>query len=362
MKRLLALLAVATVPGAAQAPVAYPPVRPGATLAFPRDHGSHPDYRTEWWYVTGSLRTEDGAPLGFQVTFFQSRLPIADGNPSRFAPRHAVAAHVALSDVGGRRLLHAQGVHRAGLGIAGARTGDADVRMRSWRLARGADGLWRARAGDARFALELTFRPTQPVLLQGEAGYSRKGPDPLAASYYYSLPQLAVTGRVRRGGRWTAVTGRAWLDREWSSTILDARATGWDWAGVNLDGGGALTVFQVRGRDGRAQWAGGSYRAPDGARVAFGPGDVRFEPLARWRSPKTGARYPVRQAVSVRVGGAWRRFVLEPAFADQELDGRASGTAVYWEGLVGVSGAARGRGYLEMTGYAQPFAASQARP
>jgi len=360
VKRFLALLALLAAPTVARAPVTYPVVRPGPALAFPRDHGAHARFRTEWWYVTGALRDDAGRPLGFQVTFFQSRLPIADANPSRFAPRHAIAAHAALSDVRAGRLHHAQNVFRAGLGIAGARQGDADVRMRDWRLWRGADGLWRARAGGDDFALELTFRPTQPPLLQGQAGYSRKGPDPEAASYYYSLPQLAVTGRVRRGVQWSNVTGRAWLDREWSSTLLDARAAGWDWAGINLDGGGALTAFQVRGRDGRAQWAGGSYRAPDGGQITFAPGDVRFEPLRRWRSPRSGATYPIAQAVTVRLPGGPRRFVLTPAFPDQELDGRASGTAVYWEGLVGVSGAGRGQGYLEMTGYAAPFA--DARP
>lgn len=343
---LTASIAVASI--AASAPMPYPPVRPGPTLAFPRDHAAHPAFRTEWWYVTGWLRSADGADLGFQVTFFRTRPPVDPANPSRFAAGQVLFAHAALSDPRLGRLLHAERSARAGFGLAGARTGDADVTIRDWRLRRLPDGRWATRVADKDFALALTFAPTQPPLAQGEHGFSRKGPEPQAASYYYSVPHLRVSGRVRRGGAVVAVRGEAWLDREWSSSYLQADAQGWDWTGLNLDDGSALMAFRIRRKAGGVLWAGGSLRRADGTTIVLGPRDVAFRPLARWRSPATGAVYPVAQELSVRLPEGIRRLPLRPLFAAQELDARRSGLPVYWEGAVRTRG---GRGYLELTGY-----------
>jgi predicted secreted hydrolase len=203
-------------------------------------------------------------------------------------------------------------------------------------------------AAGADFGLDLTFTPTQPPLLQGQAGFSRKGPGAGQASYYYSLPQMAVSGTVTRDGKARKVTGRAWLDREWSSTLLDPKAVGWDWAGINLPDGAALTAFQVRDAAGNPVWAGGSWRRADGRLTTLGPGDVTFQALRRWRSPRTKALYPVEQAITVRLPEGERTLTLKPLFDDQELDSRAGGGPVYWEGAVS-DGAARG--YLELTGY-----------
>ena len=350
MIRLLLLLA-ATLAMAA-APVRYPVVRPGVALHFPADHGAHPDYRTEWWYVTGWLRTADGRDLGFQVTFFRTRPPAGDANPSRFAPRQVLFAHAALSDPALGRLLHGERAARAGFGLAEASTVDADVRLRDWRLRRLPDGRFLTHVDGGGFALDLAFRPTQPPLLQGEAGYSRKGPRPEQASRYYSLPHLAVSGTVLRAGVRTPVSGEAWLDREWSSDYLAPAAQGWDWTGLNLDDGAALMAFRVRRRDGGTLWAGGSLRDRAGRVVHFAPGDVSFRTLRRWRSPETGATYPVEQELSVRLPAGVRRFRLVPLFAAQELDGRRGGSPVYWEGAVRTAG---GKGYLELTGYASPL-------
>lgn len=335
---------------AVAAPVAdpYPVVRPGTVLAFPADHGAHPAYRTEWWYVTGWLRTDSGEDLGFQITFFRTRPPVDDANPSRFAAKQVLFAHAALSDPATGRLLHGERAARTGFGLAAARTGDADVAIRDWRLRRAPDGRWATRVAADGFALALDFRPTQPPLLQGRGGYSRKGPRPEQASYYYSVPHLRVTGRVRRGGRVVMVTGEAWLDREWSSDYLAPEAQGWDWTGLNFDDGSALMAFRIRRKSGGTLWAGGALRRPDGATIALGPGDVAFRPLATWRSGATGAVYPVSQEVSIRVGGQIARWRLTPMFAAQELDARRSGLPVYWEGAVRTRG---GRGYLELTGY-----------
>ena len=154
---------------------------------------------------------------------------------------------------------------------------------------------------------------------------------------------------ISRAGERVRVTGRAWLDREWSSTLLDPRAVGWDWAGINMDDGSALMAFQVRGKDGAPVWAGGTFRRPDGSVAKLAPDDVRFEPRRRWRSPATGAAYPVEAAFVVRLPQGVRRFPMTPLFDAQELDGRAAGMPAYWEGAVSTAG---GRGYLELTGYA----------
>jgi predicted secreted hydrolase len=342
--------AAAQTPPPPAAPV-YAPVLPGPPPRFPADHGAHPDYRTEWWYITGWLDTPDG-PEGFQVTFFRSRPPEDPRNPSAFAPRQILFAHAALSDPKRGQLLHDQRIAREGFGLAEASTTDTDIVLDDWRLKRAADGRFAVKAGGKAFGLDLTFTPTQGVLLQGEDGYSRKGPLASEASHYYSLPHLKVSGSVRRVGHTVKVTGEAWMDREWSSSLLDPRAVGWDWTGLNLDDGGALMAFQVRDASGHALWAGGSLRSPKGLVTRFKPGDVTFATRRRWRSPRTGADYPVDQVLTVQLPQGPRRFPLTPLFDDQELDSRAGGGPVYWEGAVRTDG---GRGYLELTGYVAPL-------
>ena len=198
MARFLALLAAmlvlaspaATQPKSAVRLPVFPAVEPGAPLRFPADHGAHPDFRTEWWYVTGWLDAGDGQQIGFQVTFFRSRPSIDQRNPSAFAPKQILFAHAALSDPKLGKLLHDQRAARAGFGLAEAATGDADIVIDDWRFHRTADGRFKAKAGGKAFMLDLNFAPTQPILLQGEGGYSRKGPRPSQASHYYSIPQL----------------------------------------------------------------------------------------------------------------------------------------------------------------------------
>jgi predicted secreted hydrolase len=331
---------------------AFTAVKPGAAMAFPRDHGAHPDFRTEWWYVTGWLKTAQGHDLGFQITFFRSRLAVDSANPSRFTPGQILFSHAALSDPGTGKLVHAQRIARAGFGLAEARTADTHVVIDDWRLDRGADGRFTAHVAGKGFALDLVLSPTQAVILQGQGGYSQKGPAASEASHYYSLPHLRVSGRVSRAGKAANVTGTAWLDREWSSTLLNSRAVGWDWLGLNMDDGGALTLFRVRDARGGDVWAGGSYRDSKGVQTRLGPDDVRFMPGRRWRSPRTGADYPVAPQVIVRLNKRDRVIPVTPMFDDQELDSRGGGGPVYWEGAVRVPG---GRGYLEMTGYAAPL-------
>jgi predicted secreted hydrolase len=336
----------------AAAPEPYPVVAPGRSFSFPADHGAHPNYRTEWWYVTGTVRAENGREFGFQITFFRVRPRLNPANPSAFVERQVIFAHVAVSDGQAKRLLHDSRSARAGFGIAGARLEDGDVAIRDWRLVRLSNGLWRTRVAARGFALDLTMKPTQPPLLQGERGYSRKGPNLADASYYYSVPQMVVRGQIKVGDAAQNVWGKAWLDREWSSNYLDKQGAGWDWTGLNLNDGGALTMFRIRRADGTTLWAGGSYRDAKGSLTALAPSDVTFRTLRRWRSPRTGAVYPVAQSVTVRLPTGIKTLSLTPMFDDQEVDARRSGLPVYWEGAVKAPGAT---GYLELTGYVAPL-------
>ena len=350
-RRSFLALPFAVAAGRVLADVEYPRVAPRA-LVFPRDHGAHPEFRTEWWYVTGWVADTAGRDYGVQVTFFRNRPGVAETNRSAFAPRQLVFAHAALADPRHGRLRHDQRAARAGFELAG--TGEASTRtfIDDWSLSE-IGGRYVAKIAAREFALDLAFVPTQPLLLHGDGGYSRKGPEPAQASYYYSQPQLAVTGMVTVAGTASSVTGAAWLDHEWSSTVMAPDAAGWDWTGINLADGGALMAFRMRDRSGGTLWAGGTLRGADGRVRAFTPDEVRFAATRSWRSPRTGVTYPVGMAVDV--GGM--ALILEPLIDDAELDSRASTGTIYWEGAVRSLAAGRevGRGYLELTGYGTPL-------
>ena len=295
--------------------------------------------------------------IGVQITFFRSRPGIAETGASRFAPRQLLFAHAALARPATGHLLHDQISARTGFRLAEAREDTTNVHIEGWSLQ--LDGnTYVADIAAREFALRLSFAVTAPPLLQGDAGVSRKGPRVEQASYYYSLPQMKVAGTISEGPRTEAVSGIAWLDHEWSSAYLASEARGWDWTGINLDDGSALMAFRIRDRDGNAFWAGGSHRDANGKVSSFGPNDVRFVPLRRWRSPRTNIEYPV--AMRLEIGSRAfepHTFDLAPLMDDQELDARASVGTVYWEGGVrAMQGAATiGRGYLELTGYGAPL-------
>ena len=351
-RRTLLLLALASPSLRVQAQFQYPAVVEGTALRFPRDHGAHPAFRTEWWYLTGTLRDAAQHELGVQITFFRSRPGVAEGGTSAFAPRQLLFAHAAIADPRVGRLHHDQRALRAGFGLAEASETTTDVRLDDWTLQ--LDAATYAASVIARdFALRLTYRATQPIVPQGAEGVSRKGPSPMQASYYYSRPHLVVSGSVQQNGREVAVSGDAWLDHEWSSEYLAPEARGWDWVGLNLDDGGALMAFRIRGHHGGVFWAGGSYRDARGHIRSFAPSDVAFTPISLWKSPRTGIEYPV----AFRITAGDIDVTLEPLMPDQELDSRASVGTVYWEGAVRAlaQGRAVGRGYLELTGYGAPL-------
>ncbi len=341
-------------------------VSPTRALRFPHDHGAHLQARIEWWYATGWLRQGKAPLIGFQVTFFRSRTGVAQGLAGRLAPRQLLFAHAAITELkpGGHR--HAQRLSRwSGQTLDSgplAQRGDTGLRLGAWQLQRQGDaggplaGAYQAliAAPEAGFRLSLHMRPTQGVLLQGQAGHSRKGPPP-HASHYYSLPQLQTQASLVLDGRELQLPGRAWLDHEWSDSLMPPQATGWDWIGINLHDGSALTAFVLRGANGSAVFAGGSHRAAAEAHArAFAADDVTFTPLRHWRSPASGASYPVRWRIATPAG----QFELEALLDAQELDSRASTGAIYWEGLAELrdaSGRPLGLGYLEMTGRAAPL-------
>jgi predicted secreted hydrolase len=344
-----------SVTSATSATSAGATVRRGQALVFPRDHGAHLEARTEWWYATGWLGTEAEPRWGFQLTFFRSRTGMAEELPGRFAARQLLFGHAAVSDLAQRRHRHTQRIARwsglANSALGAASQVDGDVRLGRWSLRREGGG-WLASLPAEDFTLELTLQPTQPLLLQGDAGFSRKGPEESQASHYYSEPQLAVRGALSLDGRRVEASGRGWLDREWSDHYLAGDAVGWDWIGINLFDGSTLMAFRIRHPDGSALWAGGSWRAPDRTSIDFGPGDVTFTPGRRWTSPASQASYPMEWQIETAHAG---RFALRSLMDAQELDSRGSTGAIYWEGLAELldgGGRRVGLGYLEMTGYA----------
>lgn len=349
MKRRTFLLAPLVVAAArSRAEVDYAQAVPGAVLHFPRDHGSHPAFRTEWWYVTGWVHDEAGHDFGIQITFFRNRTGIASDGGSRFAPKQLLFAHAAIADPALGHLRHDQRAARAGLGLAESAVDTTDVHLDTWLLRLEGD-TYRARVAAREFTLDLEFDAQRPPLLQGVAGVSRKGPRPEQASYYYSRPDLRAAGTLTLDGRTLSVRGRAWLDHEWSSAYLAKEARGWDWTGLYFDDGSALMAFRMRDASGATFWAGGAIGDAGGNLENLAPVDIRFTPMRLWRSPRTGVTYPV--AFALRAGRV--DVTLEPLFDDQELDSRASVGTIYWEGAVRALAAGRevGRGYLELTGY-----------
>jgi predicted secreted hydrolase len=330
-------------------PVAYAPVSRGVELAFPRDHGAHPDFRTEWWYVTGALDSPQ-ADIGFQLTFFRSRPGSAEALRSPLAARQILFAHAALS-IPGDRLLHSERAARANLG-AGFSSSDCDVHIGAWRMQReerSTGEVFRLQMQSAQFSYDFTLTPSQPLMLQGDGGYSRKGHAPDLASYYVSWPQLQVAGELVLDGQRQAASGRAWFDHEWSTAILGDGAVGWDWLGINLDDGGALMAFRMRDAQGATLFAHAAWRDAAGHVRQFAVGRSRAS-----RRSATGRRRAAAPAIRCRSKSVSASTRCGRCRCSTIRNCRPAGRlpVVYWEGLVRLEGSLSGRGYLEMTGYA----------
>jgi predicted secreted hydrolase len=318
-------------------------------FTFPADHGPHPGFRDEWWYVTGNLTGEGGERFGFQFTLFRHQLrPDAGGEGWQRA--EVWLGHFAISELDSGRYHFFERYGRAGAGVAGAQTQPFAVWLDGWRLTSAADGFapLHLSAAAGAVALDLTLSPTLKPVLQGEHGLSQKSAEAGNASYYYSMPRIEARGELRDGdGHRHAVSGLAWLDREWSSSALGAGQVGWDWFSLQLTDGRSLMLYQLRREDGAVdRHSSASLIGTDGGSTPLGAADFTLTPERHWHGPD-GERYPVRWRLRIPGQGIdWLIAAPQPA---QLFDGSVR----YWEGAVEViSGTATiGRGYLEMTGY-----------
>ena len=324
-------------------------------LVFPRDHGSHPSFCTEWWYATGQVADSGGRRLGFQLTFFRKGLDPSPSAPesSALRARQVLAAHLAVAEIGRGTMRFAERVRRVAAGMAAASENDLDVFLDDWQMRRLPSGAISLDAGDRDGGLTLTLelQPAKSLVLHAEGGVSRKGPEPGNASVYVSYTRLAARGRLSLDGRERAVQGEAWFDHEWGSSQLGGGMVGWDWLGLCLGDGRELMLYRLRdATGGAAPESAGTLVARDGTTRHLAAAEFAVEPLSLWTSPRTGARYPAR--VRVRVPGVGLDLEVRPEIADAELDARASTGTVYWEGPVAVTGTTPGEGYAEFTGYA----------
>jgi predicted secreted hydrolase len=333
-------------------------------LAFPADHGPHPEYRTEWWYYTGNLATAEGRHFGYQLTFFRTALaPDAPARSSAWATTQVYMAHFAVSDTAGHRFFPHHRFARGAVGLAGASAQPFRVWTDDW-IVEGVSETEGASAETVRsapmrlvaseddVAIDLTVEPGKPIVLQGDRGWSRKGPEEGNASYYYSLTRMPTRGTIRVGAERFTVHGRSWMDREWSTSSLGDNA-GWDWFALQLTNGRDLMFYRLRRSDGTAdRFSAGALVGTDGASQALTAEDVRLDVLEHWTSPRGGTRYPARWRLTL----PRERLVLDivPRIADQELREPIR----YWEGAVVTRGTdggqpVEGQGYVELVGYAR---------
>ncbi|HVS31646.1 MAG TPA: lipocalin-like domain-containing protein [Thermoanaerobaculia bacterium] len=335
---------------------------PGYHFEFPRDHGSHDEYRTEWWYYTGHVRTESGRRYGFEVTFFRVGVVAADGPPATpWDVRHIALAHFAITDVNGKKFRYYEKLNRSSPFTAQAAAGRLNVFNESWRVTTMADGAWRLVAAEGGDAIDLVLRSAKPPALHGENGLSVKAPGVGYASHYYSMTRLAVSGTIAVPGRPAErCTGLAWMDHEFGSAVLRENQQGWDWFSVQLDNDTELMLYQIRRRDGSPDvTSSGSLITDRGEVIHITADQMRVEPVSRWRSPESGATYPMGWRLAVP--GLKLSLVLKPVMEAQELITRRSTQITYWEGAVDVTGSfgnvsVSGAGYVEMTGYDKRFA------
>jgi len=328
------------------------------TFTFPADHGSHPEYRNEWWYVTGNLDGEQGARFGFELTIFRFSLTPpnseAPEDVSAWRSNQVFIGHFALTDAAAGKFYVAERYSRGALGLAGATAQPFRVWLDDWSIAAArpdGEAVWRVQASDQDIALNLTLEPRKPPVLNGADGLSQKAAAAGNASYYYSITRLQSQGSIRIGERVFEVNGLSWLDREWGSSALSADQEGWDWFALQLADGSDLMFYNLRRNDGAQDvHSAGTLTLADGTAISLSHDDFMIEVLDTWQSPY-GGRYPSVWQIAVAQYGLNIR--VEPVLDAQEL-----ATVVrYWEGAVDVRGERNGtpisgRGYVELTGYA----------
>ncbi len=328
-------------------------------LEFPAAYGPHPDYQTEWWYYTGNLNDPSGRHFGYQFTIFRRAAVPPDQRSPRDSAWNAdqiYMGHFALTDAAGRRYFPFERFARGGAGLAGAQAEPYAVWLEDWQVEEVAPGVTRLQAAAGDVAVDLTLADTKGPVLQGDRGYSQKGPDPGNASYYYSLTRLDTTGTVTVDGTAYPVQGLSWKDHEFSTNALSTDHVGWDWFALQLDDGTELKAFHIRQADGTVDpFSAGSFVDAEGQVTRLARDDFEIAVRDTWRSPRTGATYPA--AWTITVPSLSLDLELEPWLAGQELDV----SYAYWEGAVQIDGQRQGRpvagnGYVELTGYAGSMA------
>jgi predicted secreted hydrolase len=334
-------------------------------LRFPEDHGSHPGYRTEWWYYTGNLQDPSLGRFGFQLTFFRTRMtpPIVEEswpkNPSAWRTSQLFLAHAAVSDLGSRRFYHEEKVTRGAAGLAGVeqQNGLSAIFLGTWSANIGPEHRLSAKA--PLFSFDLVCKPLKPPVLHGLQGYSLKGERPESASCYYSLTRLETRGTISVGKDFFSVHGLSWMDHEFSSAPLEKDLVGWDWFSIQLSDQTELMIYLLRHPDGSfSEASSGTFIKPNGESIHLTHEDFKVLILNYWTSRRSGANYPARWRV--RVLPLELELTIDPNLTDQELMTTRSTQVTYWEGSVSVSGRTKGKmvegaGYVEMTGYDKPF-------
>ncbi len=326
---------------------------------WPRDHGAHPSYRTEWWYATGELRSKEGRRFGYQLTLFRQGLERA--NPSvdrsRLRADDVLAAHLAIVDVDSGRLHAAERVRRAAAGLAATREGDLDAWIEDWSMARLGENRVKLTAFDREHAIGLALEldATKPLVLHGREGVSQKGTEPGNASAYMSWTRLRSIGTITFEGQALAVEGESWFDHEWGTSQLGRGVTGWDWFGLRLSDGRELMLYRLRDEHGGATTSSSATLVErDGSARFIASTDFELAVLEHWGDAPSGARYPSRW--KLRLPTLDLELEITPQVANCEIDGRGSTGITYWEGPVTVTGSVRGSGYAELTGYAGSLA------
>jgi predicted secreted hydrolase len=327
---------------------------------FPRDHGMHPEYKTEWWYFTGNVQDKSARPFGYQLTIFRQGLQMTPlQKESRWAIRDFFFGHLAVSDIAGGKFFYKERVDRAALNQSGADTKQMNVWLQEWKIET-VDvkrEIYRLNAGEENMAVDLTLTPLKPLVLQGERGMSRKSMTPGNASNYYSYPRLQTEGTLRIGQETFAVNGVSWFDHEFSTSALGEEQAGWDWFSIELDSGCELMLYQMRNKNGTIDVASqGTWIALDGKRIELRRDDFQIEVLDTWKSPHSKAIYPSRWRLHIP------RLKIEleviAALRDQELYLMELSKIAYWEGACRISGtvdgiSTHGVGYTELTGYSK---------
>jgi predicted secreted hydrolase len=333
---------------------------------FPRDHGAHETFQTEWWYYTGNLATEDGRHFGYQFTVFRRAITpqqnlTVDTESSEWRTNQVYMAHFTVSDIATPRFFHDERYSRGGAGLAFALPSDIQpdagyqVTLENWTVEQTAPEVYHITAqSEQGFGVDFTLDQARPPALHGDNGLSPKSPETGNASYYYSLSRLETSGTINIDGEAFDVTGTSWMDHEFSTSALGLNALGWDWFGLQFDDGRDLMVGKIRLLNGGREPAfGGLLVEADGSTIPLASDAFEIEATGEWTSPHTGATYPAGWTITVDAEAIGAeddlRFSVTPLADDQELN---SGAIAYWEGAVQLSGDVTGYGYAELTGYA----------